>query len=225
MFSISEPVSSTIKRGYFQPGMVLWGLEIVLTTFLAHSSRAVNGNYSMLIWRQSPHNLVLNSRQPGLLSNKTRSNLGEASMSLDTYVLSDLGQVPSPLWVSASFSVKGRDRTKCTFKVSLSTPELLIPRGPWHCAGCTSSRQGNPCGWVPAEGWGQWLRAHSRPPTSLWESSLPSKGGSQLTLASQCESKNVMTSPVAAEAPNIRVLISPSRFLVRRILTLGKRAM
>lgn len=54
---------------------------------------------------------------------------------------------------------------------------------------------------------------------------LPSKGGSQLTLASQCESKNVMTSPVATEAPSIRVLISPSRFLVRRIRTLGKRAM
>lgn len=53
---------------------------------------------------------------------------------------------------------------------------------------------------------------------------LPSRGGSQFTLASQWESKKVMTSPIATEAPNIRVLISPSLFLVRRILTFGNWA-
>lgn len=59
---------------------------------------------------------------------------------------------------------------------------------------------------------------HSAPPC------LPNRGGSQLTLASQWESKKVMTSPIAMEAPSIRVLISPSLFLVRRILTFGNWA-
>ena len=54
---------------------------------------------------------------------------------------------------------------------------------------------------------------------------LPSNGGSQLTLASQWESRKVMTSPVAAAAPRRRVLISPSLFLVRKIRTFGKRVM
>lgn len=58
---------------------------------------------------------------------------------------------------------------------------------------------------------------------SVW--SLPSRGGSQLTLASQWESKKVMTSPLAAPAPSRRVLISPSLFLVLRIRTFGKRFM
>ncbi len=53
----------------------------------------------------------------------------------------------------------------------------------------------------------------------------PSSGGSQLTLASQWESKNVMTSPLAAAAPSRRVLISPSLFFVLRMRTFGSRTM
>lgn len=53
----------------------------------------------------------------------------------------------------------------------------------------------------------------------------PSSGGSQLTLASQWESRKVMTSPLAAEAPSRRVLMSPSLFLVLRIRTFGIRCM
>lgn len=55
--------------------------------------------------------------------------------------------------------------------------------------------------------------------------SLPSRGGSQLTLASQWESRKVMTSPLAAPAPSRRVLMSPSLFLVLRMRTFGKRFM
>ena len=50
-------------------------------------------------------------------------------------------------------------------------------------------------------------------------------GGSQLTLTSQWESRKVRTSPLAMDAPRSRVRISPSLFLVRRILTLENRAM
>ena len=46
-----------------------------------------------------------------------------------------------------------------------------------------------------------------------------------MTLASQWESKKVMTSPLAAPAPSRRVLISPSLFLVLRIRTFGIRVM
>lgn len=53
----------------------------------------------------------------------------------------------------------------------------------------------------------------------------PNSGGSQLTLASQWESRKVMTSPLAAEAPSRRVLMSPSLFLVLRIRTFGIRFM
>lgn len=53
----------------------------------------------------------------------------------------------------------------------------------------------------------------------------PSSGGSQLTLASQWESRKVMTSPLAAEAPSRRVLMRPSLFLVLRIRTFGIRFM
>lgn len=53
----------------------------------------------------------------------------------------------------------------------------------------------------------------------------PSRGGSQLTLASQWESRKVMTSPLAAEAPSRRVLMRPSLFLVLRIRTFGIRFM
>lgn len=54
---------------------------------------------------------------------------------------------------------------------------------------------------------------------------LLSKGGSQFTLTSQWESRNVRTSPLASEAPSSLVRMSPSRFLVRTILTLAKRTM
>lgn len=54
---------------------------------------------------------------------------------------------------------------------------------------------------------------------------LLSKGGSQFTLTSQWESRNVKTSPLASEAPSSLVRMSPSRFLVRTILTLAKRTM
>lgn len=54
---------------------------------------------------------------------------------------------------------------------------------------------------------------------------LLSKGGSQFTLTSQCESRKVKTSPLASEAPSSLVRMSPSRFLVRTILTLAKRTM
>lgn len=54
---------------------------------------------------------------------------------------------------------------------------------------------------------------------------LLSRGGSQFTLTSQWESRNVKTSPLASEAPNSLVRMSPSRFLVRTILTLAKRTM
>lgn len=53
----------------------------------------------------------------------------------------------------------------------------------------------------------------------------PSSGGSQLTLASQWESRKVMTSPLAAEAPSRRVLMRPSLFLVLRIRTFAIRFM
>ncbi len=55
--------------------------------------------------------------------------------------------------------------------------------------------------------------------------SSPSSGGSQLTLASQWESRKVMTSPLAVAAPSRRVLISPSLFLVLRIRIFGIRIM
>lgn len=50
-------------------------------------------------------------------------------------------------------------------------------------------------------------------------------GGSQFTLTSQWESRNVRTSPRAMDAPKSRVRMSPSLFLVRTILTLENRAM
>lgn len=104
------------------------------TTFLAHSSSAVNGNCSKLIWWYSPAIGLLTGDSLALLSNKTWSNQGEEIMSLDTDVLYDFVQVVSPLWVSASFSVKWRERAEQTFKLSLSTPELLDP---WrHMALC-----------------------------------------------------------------------------------------
>lgn len=40
-------------------------------------------------------------------------------------------------------------------------------------------------------------------------------------LASQWESRKVMTSPLAADAPSRRVLMSPSLFLVLRMRTFG----
>lgn len=49
-------------------------------------------------------------------------------------------------------------------------------------------------------------------------------GGSQFTLTSQWESRNVRTSPLAIDAPKRRVRMSPSLFLVRTILTLENRA-
>ena len=46
---------------------------------------------------------------------------------------------------------------------------------------------------------------------------LPNKGGNQLTLASVCESKNMMTSPLATLAPASLAPMSP--FLEGRCIT------
>lgn len=150
----------------------------------------------------SLHNVAPTVESLDWLSNKISTNLEETIIQLDiSMLLYDFGQVTSSL----SFLL-------CKMKVS---EQSWIPRGTWHWLAASQAVKrtlvDDPC--------------RRLGPTLPWEGCLPSKGGSQLTLASQCESKNVMTSPVAAEAPSIRVLISPSRFLVRRILTLGKRAM
>lgn len=51
---------------------------------------------------------------------------------------------------------------------------------------------------------------------------LPSKGGNQLMLASQCESRKMSTCPVAARAPSSLVRIRPSLFLALTTFTLVK---
>lgn len=66
---------------------------------------------------------------------------------------------------------------------------------------------------------------HRRGTRWCWRVSSPSSGGSQLTLASQWESRKVMTSPLALAAPSRRVLISPSLFLFLRMRTFGSRTM
>lgn len=81
---------------------------------------------------------------------------------------------------------------------------LLIVGHGFECLSCTVCSNFN--------GW--WMLVH-----------LLSKGGSQFTLTSQWESRNVKTSPLASEAPSSLVRMSPSRFLVRTILTLPKRTM
>lgn len=68
-------------------------------------------------------------------------------------------------------------------------------------------------------------KTHRRGTRWCWRVSSPSSGGSQLTLASQWESRKVMTSPLALAAPSRRVLISPSLFLVLRMRTFGSRTM
>lgn len=68
-------------------------------------------------------------------------------------------------------------------------------------------------------------KTHETRTQCCWRVSSPSSGGSQLTLASQCESRKVMTSPLALAAPSRRVLISPSLFLVLRMRTFGSRTM